>query len=311
MSAGPLARRPSARIRDTTAGEQRRMPRSVLLTCVAAAAAVVLPGQSSLYHPSHAAGRQAAAAELREAARRDAELPTLVALAAIAGTHLPDGSGAVATLRAALRSANTAADTARASRRLRADLLDLAATLEFRPRVEAELPQGFPGFAAVGEVELREYPAYRMARTAVRGGSYSAFWPLFRHIESNGIAMTAPVQMDYANADDGSARPATMAFLYGDPSIAPRSTARGVDVVEVPAATVLSIGAIGNDTKDRIEELEATLRGFLAAPDCAWQAAGPLRTMGYNSPMVSRDRRYFEVQLPVQARHRPSATVLR
>jgi len=134
----------------------------------------------------------------------------------------------------------------------------------------------------------------------MQGGSLGAFMPLFRHIEQNQIAMTTPVQMDWQPHADGSERPARMAFLYGSPTTDPKQVAAGVEVNDIAPITVLSIGAIGDDRTDRVERLRARLEAFVAASHGAWRIAGPLRTMGYNSPMVPRDRRYFEVQLPVQ-----------
>jgi hypothetical protein len=245
--------------------------------------------------------RQLAAADLTAVMEQKSDLPTTVALAAIAGTRLPEGSSARRSLDAALRNANLSPHADIGLPRLRGELGELVETLTFRPTQQAELPKGFPGFLAVDELELRHYPAYRMVQTDMQGGSNRAFWPLFRHIESNGIAMTTPVQMDWGSKDPASAqKPMQMAFLYGDLTIAPKHVADGVEVVSVEAQTVLSIGAIGDDRPSRVEALRARLEAFVEANRGAWQAAGPLRTMGYNSPMVSRDRRYFEVQLPVQ-----------
>lgn len=269
----------------------------------------LLPAQTDLLAPADLPGRARAAAELERLLRGEADLPTTVALAALAGLDLAPRSAARARLQAALGAALRDGDDARAGGRLRSDLGDLVETLQFRPLVQAELPAGFPGFAAVDELELRQYPAYRMASTAMRGGSTGAFWPLFRHIEANGIAMTTPVQMDWGATAGGDDRPLRMAFLYGDPATQPRTVADGVDVVVVPAATVLSLGAIGDDRRDRVAAMRDRLFGWLSAhPE--WAPAGPVRTMGYNSPMVPRDRRYFEVQLPVR-RTDPPAAVLR
>lgn len=267
----------------------------------------LLPAQTRLLATADLPGRARAAAELERLVRAAADLPTTVALAALAGLDLAPGSAARARLQAALGAALRDGDAAGASGRLRGDLGDLVETLQFQPLVQAELPAGFPGFAAVDELELRPYPAYRMASTAMRGGSTGAFWPLFRHIEANGIAMTTPVQMDWgATAGGGDERPLRMAFLYGDPTTQPGTVADGVDVVVVPAATVLSLGAIGDDRRDRVAAMRDRLFGWLAA-NPEWLAAGPVRTMGYNSPMVPRDRRYFEVQVPVRRADAPAA----
>lgn len=254
--------------------------------------------QTRLLQPTDLAARKATATKIERVIDADRSLATTVALAATSGAALPAGSRARAALKAALRRANQSDDDARALARLRLDLGELCDTLAFQPVDEAELPKGFPGFLGLDEIELRTYPAYRMARTAMKGGgSNGAFWPLFNHIKTNGIAMTSPVQMDY---DEDGERAASMAFLYGDPATDPSKVSDQVEVVDVPAATVLSIGANGYERKARVAEMEARLRAFVASTDGEWVVAGPLRTMAYNSPMVRGDRRYFEVQLPVR-----------
>ena len=69
---------------------------------------------------------------------------------------------------------------------------------------EAKLPEGFPGPGPVGEVITKTYPAHRLARVRSGGpGNDGSFMKLFRHIERNEIAMTAPVEMEMALADGG------------------------------------------------------------------------------------------------------------
>ncbi len=270
--------------------------------CLALALAAAAVAQERLLQPADVAARAAVAAKIERVLDAEHGLATTVALAATGGSTLPQGSRASAALSEALRRANQSGDGARGLARLRLDLGELVDTLVFRPVEEAALPKGFPSYLGLDEVELRTYPAYRMARTKMRaGGSTGAFWPLFNHIKDNGIAMTAPVQMDY-DADGAGA--ASMAFLYGDPSTDPKAIGDAVEVVDVPAATVLSIGANGNERKARIAQMEARLRAFVKATKGEWVVAGPLRTMAYNGPMTRGDRRYFEVQLPVR-RARP------
>ncbi len=68
----------------------------------------------------------------------------------------------------------------------------------------APLPEGFPTPTADGEIEVKQYPAYRSATVQVNGdfGSASSrgFSPLFRHISDNDISMTAPVEAQYPAA---------------------------------------------------------------------------------------------------------------
>ncbi len=63
--------------------------------------------------------------------------------------------------------------------------------------------------------------------------------------------------------------------------------------------SVVSIGRRGNDVLGRVEAMTELLHQWVADhPD--WELAGDPRTMGFNSPMVRGDRRFFEVQLPVR-----------
>jgi len=278
------------------------LARSLVVVPLLAAAAFA---QVRLLQQADVAVRAAAATKLERVIDAEHSLATTIALAATSGAALPAGSRAREVLSESLRRANQSEDPGRALSRLRLDLGELVDALAFRPVDEAELPKGFPRFAGLDEIELRTYPAYRMARTAMKGsGSNGAFWPLFNHIKENGIAMTSPVQMDY-EAD--GARAASMAFLYGDPSTDPKEVGDNVEVVDVPAATVLSIGANGYERKNRVAALEQRLRAFVKSTRGEWIVAGPLRTMAYNSPMVRGDRRYFEVQLPVRRAEKKAA----
>lgn len=266
--------------------------------------ALAIPAQDRLLVDQDLVPR-AQAAELLQQAARDASglepaaaLSRLMAAADAAVRMLPAQSRSQARLAAALAAAADGQQPG--SRRLpalRSEIGDLVADLTFRPVQEAQLPAGFPGFRAVDEIELRDYPAYRMVRASLRSGDVGSFWLLFRHIEANGIAMTTPVQMDWQQPD--ATRAATMAFLYGDPDIGRTGKQGQVEVVDVPAARVLSIGARGYDRRSRVEELHEALSQWLRA-NPGFRAAGPMRTMGYNSPSVRDERRYFEVQLPVE-----------
>lgn len=286
---------------------------SLALRIAIAGSSVGLPAQDRLLQAADLLPRAAAAKALDAAlaeddARAEREVAAAARLAALrtevalAIAELPTGSRAHARGTAMLAAAAGTGDRApRAHACLRLELADLAADLEFRPVEQAPLPKGFPAFAALDEIELRDYPAYRMVRAELRrGGTMGAFWPLFRHIESHGIAMTTPVQMDWPAAEEKARADSavSMAFLYGDPALGQLGKDDVVEVVDVPAMQVLTLGARGHDSRPAVAELEQALRTWLAA-NPRWAQAGPLRTMNYNSPMIARDRRYFEVQLPV------------
>lgn len=166
---------------------------------------------------------------------------------------------------------------------------------EFTIIKEAEMPRGFPAPTAVGRIEVKQYPAYRRA-TATGVGQ---FWTLFRHIKKNDVAMTAPVEMDYGPPGSGANKNGSMSFLYERPDQGEAGKQGGVEVVDVEAATVVSIGCRGRQTAEAVSEAQDRLLTWLAEND-AYAPVGPLRVMGYNSPFVPRDKNYFEVQIPVE-----------
>jgi hypothetical protein len=174
--------------------------------------------------------------------------------------------------------------------------------LAFRPIVEAAMPKGFPPLTPPNEVEIKDYPAYRKAQAT--GGENGAFWTLFMHIRSNRIPMTAPVEMDYAgNASQkqGRAGEPTMSFLYGDPDAGKPGRQGKVEVLDVPAAKVVSTGVRGPRTTEAIEAARERLEDWLADLQDRYVAIGQMRVLGYNSPFVARERNFFEVQIPVKA----------
>lgn len=169
---------------------------------------------------------------------------------------------------------------------------------------EAKLPQGFPGPGPVGEVITKTYPAHRLAR--VRSGDRGndgSFMKLFRHIERNEIAMTAPVEMEMAVGDGGETMPksTSMAFLYGSADTGtpgPDPADPNVVVEDIPEITVVSLGVRGSYREERFAEFTGKLEAWLAEhPE--WVVSGPPRTLAYNSPFVPGVLKYAEVQIPI------------
>jgi len=166
---------------------------------------------------------------------------------------------------------------------------------EFRPTFEADMPVNFPSYTPVGEVRVKQYPAYRKAEADASRGR--AFWALFSHIKKNGVAMTAPVEMTYA---DGKAeREGTMAFLYGKPDMGQVGIQGKVKVVDVPALVVVSTGVRGARTEAAVAKAQARVDAWIEENRDRYVAAGPMRVMAYNSPFVPRNQNYFEVEIPV------------
>lgn len=240
-----------------------------------------------------AAELQARLADLRADAAEGG--PRLLAALAHARELLPAGSAARGALELLLQRRAAPAELA-------PGVAELVSDLTFRPVAQAELPAGVPGYQALDELELRAYPAYRMVRARMRGDVTGAFWPLFEHIKSHDIAMTTPVQIDYEAVGERE-REIAMAFLYGSKSLGQPGRDGPTEVVDVPATTVLTVGSRGFARPSRIAELRERLTEWLAH-SAEWQPAGPMRVMEYNSPSIGPERRYFEVQVPVQPRVR-------
>lgn len=226
-----------------------------------------------------------------------------------AASRLPQGSTARMRLAAAVERARHSGEGEEAAdargrqsseRSLRRAVDQLVSDLTFRPYMEAPLPEGWPEFAAIDEIEIKSYPAYRMARTSMnRVQDVGAFWVLFNHIKERDIAMTAPVQVDYSEAGQRREK-ASMAFLYRTKDLGPTGRAGRADVVDVEPITVVSIGARGQDRRSRVAELQERIEEWLRSAGEDYEVVGPMRVLTHNGPMVRGKRRYFEVQIPIQ-----------
>lgn len=245
-----------------------------------------------------------AASMLRETLGRTTSLPadrdTLVELRSTARqvvATLGEHWNASQSLLAALRNA-APLETTQAVPLLRNVMKRVADDLAFRPMMEAELPEGFPEPTIVGEVEVKNYPVYRLARAGQQVKTSSRFWTLFRHIQGHDIPMTAPVEMTLSEPARRGEQ--AMAFLYPDTATGTLGVEGGVEVVDVPAMTVVSIGVRGRITDERIAEAKASLDRYLAANAERWAPAGAMRLMGFNSPFVRDSKQFFELQVPVR-----------
>ncbi|MBK8978849.1 MAG: heme-binding protein [Planctomycetes bacterium] len=244
------------------------------------------------------AAAAAAAALDRGLDGRDVSLPKLRAAIGTALTELAEHPLTAARLRTALARAESGGDAGLLYREIETVVSDL----RFRPTIEAELPLGFPDTAPIGEVVLKSYPDYRMARTPMAGsrGTTSSFFALFNHIKKNEIAMTAPVQIDYDGTGGEARNQETMAFLYSHPNQGNAGADGNVEVMNVAPTLAISIGARGWERREDMASLQRALQDWLRAHAADFEQAGPLRTMGYNSPMVPAGRRFYEVEIPIR-----------
>jgi effector-binding domain-containing protein len=178
---------------------------------------------------------------------------------------------------------------------------------------EAKLPKDFPPPGAVGEIVIKDYPAYRLARVrsgknGVSGGPDAMFNPLFNHIKRNENAMTAPVEIGYQSHPESAEKRnacsvVSMAFLYGESSwgrLGVDAADPRVVVEDIPAMTMISIGVRGDYTDARCAEALSKLGAWVEAHRGEVRVVGPPRYLAYNSPFVLGFLRYGEVQLPVE-----------
>jgi hypothetical protein len=179
--------------------------------------------------------------------------------------------------------------------------------------IDTALPVGYPAPTPPGAIELKKYPSVRRAEiTSTSSDTGSGFWPLFRHIERNEIAMTSPVEYDYPGVDPSAPRVGewTMAFLYRTPELRETGTDEKdsrVAVVDSEPLLVVSLGGRGNYSTARVEGDIATLNAWLQA-NPEWRAAGAPRALMYNGPTLLQGRKWLEVQIPVERVDPASAT---
>ena len=162
---------------------------------------------------------------------------------------------------------------------------------------EAKQPIGFPKPGEVGQIIVKQYPLYRAARVTSDAMRQNAmFGELFQHIKQNKISMTAPVEMTYP-----AEGPSSMAFLYSSIEVGETGAEGKVEVVDVPPATVVSIGVRGKYTQARFDECRSKLTDWLKEKKEQWVVAGAPRYLGYNSPFVPDFLKYGEIQVPIRA----------
>lgn len=173
----------------------------------------------------------------------------------------------------------------------------------------APLPDGFPPPTPSGEIEIKQYPAYRAATVQVSGdlanASSRGFSPLFRHISSNDISMTAPVETRYPTAL-GSGGPATdgeaaVSFLYRSPDIVPQEVASNIQVEDTSPMVVVSLGIRGGYGFEHYTQGMERLNAWLAEhPN--YIVSGPPRRFFYDGPYIPDPLKRSDIQIPVQQR---------
>jgi hypothetical protein len=172
---------------------------------------------------------------------------------------------------------------------------------------EGPLPEGFPPPSEVGQVVEKSYP---LCRTYSATGN-NAFMRCFRYLSKEKHEMTAPVIMDYKDrAEPAASRPIgdfdagevdRMHFILGNPSIDEPKREGVIVVADMPKMRVLSIAVQGPRSAQVLAEAERKLDAEITKRK-ELVAAGPRRVLGYNSPMVPREKAFWEVQIPINKR---------
>lgn len=169
---------------------------------------------------------------------------------------------------------------------------------------EAPLPEGYPPPGPVGEVIEKQYPVTRSYSATGDG----AFMDCFGYLAAHHHKMTAPVVVEYktgAEKSAGSARSGMpipierMHFLLEKNSLDEPQEAGPVKVADMPKMRVLSIAQRGPITTEAIKTAQEKLNAKLKESEGV-RPAGEFRILGYNSPMIPREKNYWEVQLPIE-----------
>ena len=171
----------------------------------------------------------------------------------------------------------------------------------------APLPEGFPELTAPNQIEVKQYPSYRAATYETKGdlsqAANQAFSPLYQHISSNNISMTAPVETLYpASTLEGSTSgEAEVSFLYRSREIVPAEIADNIELKDIPAMTVVSLGLKGAYSYESYQQGLKRLSSWLEKnPD--YQRVGNPRRFFYDGPYVPDGMKRSEIQIPIEKR---------
>jgi len=293
---------------DLLKGSRMNIRQSILWTVILAFFVIQsATGQTAHPQPGSSADRKAAS-ELIEASLQNSvqEKDTAAQIADFQRTSnqvlklCVTNLAVTKVLKEAMSKTAELSDKEQAAKLMRDALREAKATLAFQPVIEAPLPEGFPAPTPVGEIQIKKYPAYRIATTQMAGAESGAFWTLFIHIKKNDIAMTAPVEMTYGESDKDKLQAKAMSFLYRSLKQGKAGTDEKVEVIDVAPMMVLSLGMRGEVNKTTLAETKACLEAWLKEHAKEYEASGPLRVMGYNSPFVAANRRFTEVEIPIR-----------
>lgn len=166
-----------------------------------------------------------------------------------------------------------------------------------------------------GDLQIRSYPAIKVAETVISGPRKEALNNGFRLLaayifaenrEGEKIPMTAPVLQDAGNPmasdpplfDDELDGAWRVRFILPDDLTDPPAPPEGISIVDVPARRVGAATFHGTAHDDRLEAAEDRLRGWLTRHGEEVVKCDPEYAF-YNSPMIPPPLRRNEVLLPL------------
>ncbi|MGH2414058.1 MAG: heme-binding protein [Microcystaceae cyanobacterium] len=173
----------------------------------------------------------------------------------------------------------------------------------------APLPEGFPSPTPDRKIEVKSYPAYRAATYHYQGNlaeaANQAFYPLYQHISSNQISMTAPVETRYPSSTletAGSLDPqgeASVSFLYRSTNIYPEAIANNIQIEDIPPMTVVSLGLQGGYSYGNYREGLVRLEDWLRQ-NPQYEVVGSPRRFFYDGPYIPDALKRSEIQIPIR-----------
>ncbi len=170
----------------------------------------------------------------------------------------------------------------------------------------ASLPEGFPEPTLDGKIQVKKYPAYRAATFSYQGELSQAanrgFSPLFNHISSNGISMTAPVETRYSPSNIESLKEfgtAKVSFLYRSTDIYPDEIASNIEIEDISPKIVVSLGFRGSYTDRSYLESLQKLKDWLEQHK-EYRAVGSPRRFFYDGPYIPDSLKRSEIQIPIE-----------
>ncbi len=169
----------------------------------------------------------------------------------------------------------------------------------------APLPEGFPPLTPPNQIEVKQYPPYRVATYQTEGelslAANQAFSPLFQHISSNQISMTSPVETRYplSTFEGSTSGKAEVSFLYRNLDIIPQEIADNIEVKDIPAMTVVSLGLQGGYSYQSYQEGLRLLTNWLKE-NPEYQRVGNPRRFFYDGPYKPDMLKRSEIQIPLK-----------